>query len=329
MRWREVSVPVLVLAPTLHSAVHPVPSDRVAVMDNGGVVHVSAIQALAENEAQQQRLRRESPDLAPLALLAVLALAALPLVGHASNWTRLTLARLAAYLAPRLRMLCPDTLGRGLSQWSPRTQADYGLDFYARLTAALLDALGIEHCHWVGTSMGGAVGMVAADGALRGRIRRLVLNEVGPELNPLAVLRIRSHAGSAPAFATFTELEQWFRGVYAPYGWLSDTQWRRLAETSARRLPDGRLTPHYDPAMVRQFIHHPQDYERWPLWDRLDLPVLVLRGEHSDLLSPAVFETMRQRGPRAAGVTIAGCGHAPALNTPEQLGLIERFLLAA
>lgn len=250
------------------------------------------------------------------------------LAWHGLARTGRDMDELAAHLAPRFRVLCPDTLGRGLSQWSPRPQAEYCLAFYAELATALLDALGIEHCHWVGTSMGGAIGMVAADGPLRGRIRRLVLNDIGPELNPLAVQRIRDYAGSPPAFATFTELEAWFRSVYAPYGWLSDAQWRRLAETSARRLPDGRLTPHYDPAMVQQFVHHPQDYERWPVWDRLALPVLALRGEHSDLLSPAVFEAMRQRGPRAVGVTIAGCGHAPALNTAEQLGLIERFLLA-
>lgn len=250
------------------------------------------------------------------------------LAWHGLARTGRDMDELAAHLAPRFRVLCPDTLGRGLSQWSPRPQAEYCLAFYAELATALLDALGIEHCHWVGTSMGGAIGMVAADGPLRGRIRRLVLNDIGPELNPLAVQRIRDYAGSPPAFATFTELEAWFRSVYAPYGWLSDAQWRRLAETSARRLPDGRLTPHYDPAMVQQFVHHPQDYERWPVWDRLALPVLALRGEQSDLLSPAVFEAMRQRGPRAVGVTIAGCGHAPALNTAEQLGLIERFLLA-
>ena len=81
--------------------------------------------------------------------------------------------------------------------------------------------------------------------------------------------------------------------------------------------------------MVEQFVHHPDDYLRWDEWDRLDLPVLVLRGADSDLLSPSVFEAMRARGPRAVGVTIEGCGHAPALNTPEQLGLVERFLLAA
>ncbi|MEO8299875.1 MAG: alpha/beta hydrolase, partial [Burkholderiales bacterium] len=96
--------------------------------------------------------------------------------------------------------------------------------------------------------------------------------------------------------------------------------------TSTRRLPDGRVTPHYDPAMVQQFVHHPNDYTRWAEWDTLSLPVLCLRGEASDLLLPDTAEQMRTRGPRAVVVTVPGCGHAPALNTPAQWGLVERFL---
>jgi pimeloyl-ACP methyl ester carboxylesterase len=225
----------------------------------------------------------------------------------------------------RYRVICPDTLGRGLSQWSPAPDDEYCLDFYVRQTVELLAQLGIERCHWLGTSMGGAIGTVAAAGPLRGCIERLVLNDNGPSLAPRAIERIRSYAGAPAAFDTVSELEAYFRTIYEPYGWLSDVQWRRLTETSVRRLPDGRVTPHYDPAMVRQFITRPDDYERWAEWDRLDLPVLCLRGEHSDLLLPETCEQMRLRGPRAAVVEIAGCGHAPALNTEEQIGVVKRF----
>jgi pimeloyl-ACP methyl ester carboxylesterase len=236
---------------------------------------------------------------------------------------------IAARLASRWRVLCPDTIGRGLSQWSPEPDAEYCLAFYEQLAVALLDQLGVTRCLWLGTSMGGAIGLKAAAGSLRGRIQRLVLNDIGPQLAPAAISRIRSYAGSPPAFATMMELEQYFRTVYAPYGWLSDTQWRTLAESSARRLPDGRVTPHYDPAMVRQFEAHPDDYLQWDAWDTLALPVLCLRGEHSDLLLPETAEAMRTRGPRAVVATIAGCGHAPALNTDAQIGLVERFFAGA
>ena len=235
---------------------------------------------------------------------------------------------IAAHLAQRYRVLCPDTIGRGLSQWSPEPTAEYCLAFYEKLAVSLLDQLGVAQCLWLGTSMGGAIGLKAAAGRLRGRIRRLVLNDIGPQLAAPAVERIRSYAGSPPAFATVGELERFFRTVYAPYGWLPDAQWRALTESSVRRLPDGRVTPHYDPAMVVQFTHHPDDYLQWDAWDSLHLPVLCLRGEQSDLLLPEVADAMRNRGPRAVVVTIPGCGHAPTLNTPDQYALVERFFAA-
>jgi len=231
----------------------------------------------------------------------------------------------AAHLSQRFRVICPDTIGRGFSQWSPDPAAEYHLDFYARLALSLVDQLGIAQMHWLGTSMGGAIGMVAAAGALRGRIQRLVMNDIGPTLPAPAIQRILAYAGNPQAFATVGELELYFRTIYKPYGWLSDAHWRLFTESSLRRLPDGRVTPHYDPAMVQQFVHRPHDHERWDAWDSLSLPVLCLRGETSDLLLPETAEAMRVRGPQAVVVTIPHCGHAPALNTPEQFALVERF----
>ncbi|MBU6257028.1 MAG: alpha/beta hydrolase [Burkholderiales bacterium] len=232
---------------------------------------------------------------------------------------------IASVLAQRWRVICPDTPGRGLSQWSPDPAREYCLAAYEQQALALVDQLGIERMHWLGTSMGGALGLRAAANSLRGRMRSLVLNDIGPQITESSVARIRSYAGNPPAFATVGELERYFRTIYEPYGWLSDEQWRLLAESSVRRLPDGRVTPHYDPAMVLQFVHHPDDYAQWEAWDRLELPVLCLRGERSDLLAAETAEAMRHRGPRAQLETIAGCGHAPALNTPEQIALVERF----
>ncbi len=138
--------------------------------------------------------------------------------------------------------------------------------------------------------------------------------------------RIRTYAGNPPQFDRMSELEQYYRTVYRPYGWLSDEQWRRLTETSARRTPEGKVTPHYDPRMALQFVHHPRDYDQWQAYDAVGAPTLCLRGEDSDLLLPEVAEAMRRRGPNATVVTIPGCGHAPALNVPEQLALVARFL---
>jgi pimeloyl-ACP methyl ester carboxylesterase len=242
---------------------------------------------------------------------------------------------LAAHLSARgWRVVCPDTLGRGLSQWSPDPKHEYCLAFYARLAAALLQQLGIGQAHWVGTSMGGAIGMVGASGLfepdLARRIQSLVLNDTAPQVQASAIERIKSYAGHPPAFETISELEAFFRQVYKPYGALTDAQWRRLTETSTRRLPDGRVTPHYDPAMVQQFTNHPDDYLIWPHYDALQVPVLCLRGAESDLVSRETTAEMLTRGPGARGrtriVEVPGCGHAPALNVPAHFDLVTGFI---
>lgn len=236
---------------------------------------------------------------------------------------------LAAALSRRYRVICPDTIGRGLSQWSPEPDREYCLAFYARLAASFCDALGVKRMHWVGTSMGGAIGIKLASrsgGALAGRIDRLVLNDNGPQLAQAAIDRIRNYAANPAAFARVSELEAYFRKIYAPYGMLTEREWVKLTETSARRLPDGRVTPHYDPNMARQLINFPRDYDLWPEYDAIDIPTLCLRGANSDLLLAETAQAMRERGPRARVVEIAGCGHAPALNVPGQIGLVEGFL---
>jgi len=241
---------------------------------------------------------------------------------------------IAAHLSDRYRVICPDTLGRGLSQWASRPEYEYCLAFYAQLAGDLFERLNIERAHWLGTSMGGSIGTVCAAGRveprLAGRIRSLILNDNAPQLADAAIERIRAYAGQPPAFATVQELEAFFRQVYAPYGWLSDAQWRRLTETSTRRLPDGRVTPHYDPAMTQQFTAHANDYDIWQDWDALRLPVLCLRGEDSDLVLRETVEQMHTRGPGRQGllqvVEVPDCGHAPALNLPQHYVLVERFL---
>ena len=241
---------------------------------------------------------------------------------------------LAQHLADRYRVICPDTLGRGLSQWARHPAEEYSLRFYARIAADLFSQLGIDRAHWIGTSMGGSIGTVSASGlfepALQGAIRSLLLNDNAPQLADAALERIKAYAGQPPAFDTVTELEAFFRQVYAPYGWLSDAQWRLLTESSTRRLADGRVTPHYDPAMVQQFTRHDNDYLIWDHYDALNLPVLCLRGADSDLVLPQTAAAMQTRGPGARAqlqvTQVAGCGHAPALNVPEQLALVDAFL---
>ncbi len=244
---------------------------------------------------------------------------------------------LAEQLAPHYRVICPDTIGRGLSQWSRAPKNDYSFATYARITLDLMNALHIERAHWIGTSMGGALGLVCAAAlevpAFAGRIQSLILNDIAPEISSVAVERIKAYAGQPPAFDTVPELEAFFRQAYAPFGFHTDAQWTHLAETSTRRLPDGRVTPHYDPAITQQFFREVPEYPMWTEYDALTLPVMVMRGAQSDLISPDTIQAMRSRGPGRLGMLrteeIEGCGHAPALNVPTQWALVTEFLKAS
>jgi pimeloyl-ACP methyl ester carboxylesterase len=231
--------------------------------------------------------------------------------------------RCAAHFAGRYHVICPDTIGRGLSSWAPA--ADYRFDVYARIAAALLEYYGFTQVRWLGTSMGGALGIHLAGGALAGRITHLAINDIGTELAASAVERILTYVGTPPAFAGVRGLEAYLRKVYAPYGRLADEEWLAMAETSARRLPDGRITLHYDPGIVQQFVHSRGDYELAEAYDRVVARTLLLRGANSDLLSPDVAAAMTRRGPRCRLETVPDCGHAPALNVPAQLSILEEF----
>ena len=242
---------------------------------------------------------------------------------------------LAAHLSVQgWRVICPDTVGRGFSEWSSAPEQEYCLAFYARIARELMDGLQLRAVHWVGTSMGGAIGTLCAAGlvepTLNHRILSLTLNDSAPELAQVAIERIKSYAGKPPTFDTVTELESFLRQAYKPYGWLSDAQWRRLTETSTRRLPNGRVTTHYDPAMVTQFTTHPNDYRIWDHYDALKLPVLIMRGEQSDLVLPKTVNEMKNRGPGILGllkcIEVPDCGHAPALNVAQQLEHVTTFI---
>jgi pimeloyl-ACP methyl ester carboxylesterase len=232
---------------------------------------------------------------------------------------------LAEALAPERHIIVPDTIGRGLSQWSPDPVPEYTTPFYARQATELVDKLGFATVDWVGTSMGAIIGIRAAASTLQGRIRRLVLNDMGPIVAQAALDRIRSYAGAPPRFDRVTELEAYFRQIYKPFGHLTDTQWRRMTETSVRRLPDGGVTTHFDPKIAQHFN---TNEEQWDNWDRLGCDMLCLRGETSDLLLKEDADKMERRNPHCTVVTIAGCGHAPALNVPDQIKLVADFINA-
>jgi len=231
---------------------------------------------------------------------------------------------LARALAPEFRIVCPDVAGRGLSQWLPHKQ-DYGYPLYLADMAAIIARTGADEVDWVGTSMGGLIGMMLA-AQPETPIRRLLLNDIGPFIPRAALERLAVYVGKAPNFATLEELERYLRIVMAPFGALSDEQWHHLAIHSARRNEDGSLSLAYDPAISNAFTGPLQDVTLWPMWDAIVCPTLVVRGADSDLLLRATAEEMTQRGPRAKFIELAGIGHAPALMAEDQIAVVKEFL---
>lgn len=235
---------------------------------------------------------------------------------------------LASALAARYRVICPDVIGRGLSEWSPRPKAEYHLGFYARIAADLLDALSLTTVRWVGISLGGAIGVRAAGGLLKERITHLVVDDMGPALEPWALDAIREviEAGARHRFKTMAEFQAYQYEFYKSGGPLSEDAWRELACGSVRRCDDGTYAEHYDPRIGDQFVHHPQDWDQWPEYDAIRARTLCIRGEHSPLLSREVAEEMTRRGPRCRLVEIPGVGHAPQLIRDDEISLVEDFL---
>ncbi|MFC7551758.1 alpha/beta fold hydrolase [Pseudoroseomonas wenyumeiae] len=214
------------------------------------------------------------------------------------------------------RVICPDIPGRGLSSWLPDGNL-YAVPTYLAALGPLLQELGSYD--WVGTSMGGLIGMGLA--SIPGNsLRRMVLNDVGAAIPAAALIGIGAYLGSEPEFADVAAVEAHLRAIHAGFGPLSPAEWRHLAETSARMMPNGRVVLHYDPAIaVPMRGAPPADVALWPLWETLKLPVLLLRGAESPLLTAETAERMASR-PGVTLVTVPGCGHAPALMDPAQTG---------
>lgn len=233
---------------------------------------------------------------------------------------------LAQALAPHFRVVCPDVVGRGESQWLAYPQ-DYGYPLYLSDMTALIARTGAARVAWVGTSMGGLIGMMLA--AQPGNpIDRLIVNDIGPLVPKAALQRLAAYVGKAPRCASMAEFEAYVRDVFASFGPLTDAQWHRLAATSVRRSEDGGFVPAYDPAIAIAFQGGPKDVVLWQVWDAITCSTLALRGKQSDLLLPDTALEMTRRGPRARLKEFEGVGHAPALMSVEQIEVVRDFLLA-
>ncbi len=223
------------------------------------------------------------------------------------------------------RVVAPDVVGRGDSDWARQPQTYDYVQYLADMNA-LIARLEVERLDWLGTSMGGLIGMMLA--AQPGSpIRRLILNDVGPFIPKAALERLADYVGAPVSFADLAEAEAYARETYASFGRLDDADWRFMAEICFRENDAGRFVLNYDPAIARAFEKKPlRDIDLWPLWDSLKQPTLVLRGAESDLLLPETAAEMQTRGAKAEVISMTGCGHAPSLYEPGQIAPVLGWL---
>jgi pimeloyl-ACP methyl ester carboxylesterase len=231
---------------------------------------------------------------------------------------------LASRLSDTYRVLCPDVVGRGVSDWLA-VKADYVYPTYLADMNTMLASAGAEQVDWVGTSMGGLIGMLLAS-LPETPVRKLVLNDVGPFVPKAALERIGAYLGVSPSFDSIEMLEMAMRSV-SPFGELSAEQWRHLAIHVARQDSDGRWRFRYDPGIAEAFKQASgADVDITAFWNTVSIPVLVVRGENSDLLTPELYSRMLAR-PGTSGHTVARTGHAPMLMDDAQVDVIRAFLL--
>ncbi len=251
-----------------------------------------------------------------------------------------TLARALAERSSRpIRIVCPDIVGRGRSDWLKDPMA-YQFPTYAAdmlvLLAHLHQQSPVQTLDWVGTSMGGLIGLIICaqpELPLPVKIRRLVLNDVGPVIQPAALQRIGTYLGETGRFETVQQAADATWAVSTTFGPHTPAQWLALSQAMVRPHADGGLTLHYDPAIAVLVRAASQDSAAqgeamlWQLYDALTCQTLLLRGALSDLLSPGTALAMTQRGPKARLVEFAGVGHAPTLVAPDQVEAVAAFVL--
>jgi pimeloyl-ACP methyl ester carboxylesterase len=233
--------------------------------------------------------------------------------------------RLAMALSDKWRVVAMDVVGRGKSDWLEDARG-YTYQQYVVDVATAIQRLHLRNIDFIGTSMGGIIGMMTA-GTEHSPIKRLVLNDVGPLLTAAALRRIAGYLAEPRSFGSIEEIEAHMREIYAPFGRLPDGEWNHMARHGHRRDKEGRYWLAYDPKIAEVALSiSDKDINLWETWDKIRCPVLLLRGGNSDLVTRDTAAEMHRRGPRAMVIEIPIVGHAPALRTGDQIGAIRAWL---
>jgi pimeloyl-ACP methyl ester carboxylesterase len=237
---------------------------------------------------------------------------------------------IARRLADTYRVLCPDMPGRGLSEWADDPATEYTNAAMVERTVGFCDELNLDSIRWIGTSMGGGLGMALAGGPLADRITHLVVNDISPDppndADSEALGRIIEYVPDPPIVETVTELETYYRETYEHlYSEMTDREWRRFTVTSMRRTDDGQVTAAYDPQIIQSLSEEEEtDADPWEIWDAISAEIFILHGADSGILPRDALDEMLERQPGAETLEV-DCAHAPALNVDEQIEPISDF----
>lgn len=241
---------------------------------------------------------------------------------------------LARALETRCRVFCVDVVGRGQSGWLDNARDYDHYQVYIADALSLLNYIRNQYntdikVDWIGISMGGLIGMMAAIHSTVS-IHRLVMSDIGPLIPVAALKRMSAYVGKNIHFNSYEELETYIKKISASFGPLSEEQWRHLTIHSMRKFNDGTYGFRYDPKISVSFKQHAlqNDVDLWEFWHQLKVPTLVLRGSRSDVLLAETANEMQQCGPKAKVIELPGIGHAPILLDDDQIAIVEDFLLS-
>lgn len=245
---------------------------------------------------------------------------------HGLTRNSLDFERLAIAHSSKYRVIAPDVVGRGESDFLQNPMG-YNTVTYAADMVTLLAKLGVEQVAWLGTSMGGLIGMMLA-GQPNSPISRLILNDVGPILSLDALKRIAGYVGNPYEFADMDLASRYARLVFAPFGLQNEDEWASLVESSFKPISSGGVRFNYDKEIRQplQQTYIDKPFDIWPLYDAIKCPTLLIHGALSDLLSAETATEMTQRGPKATLKVVAGVGHAPMFMSQDQIDLVTEFL---
>jgi pimeloyl-ACP methyl ester carboxylesterase len=238
---------------------------------------------------------------------------------------------IARRLADNYRVLCPDMPGRGLSEWADDPATEYTDESMVKRTVGFCDALDLDSIRWIGTSMGGGLGMALAGGPLADRISHLAVNDISPDptndADSEALGRIIEYVPDPPVVDTATELEEYYRETYESlFSEMTDEEWRRFTVTSMRHTDDGQVTSAYDPRIIESLSGEDNNTgaDPWAIWENIPADIFIVHGTESGILPREALDEMLERQPNAETLEV-NCGHAPALNVDEQIEPISDF----